>query len=349
MKQRDRYHAGASALVCLTLAAAPVAAQNEDQAGQPAPGRPEVAAIPEVGGVLTPPGRVLIEPSFQFSNSQVNRFTFLGVEILDTFLIGVIEAEDVDRDVFSPALDFRTGITRRLEVSLKIPYVYREERRSGTIPQLNAQDPVSIEREVDGDGLGDIELGLHYQLNEGRRGIFYVANLRYKSTTGEGPFEVPYDDNALEEKAATGSGFHGIEPSLTVLVASDPAVFYGNVGYLFNLGDDVDTTIGAGDNARRIGRVDPGDALRMSFGMSLAVNPKAAVSFGYKHDFIRETESEINGVEFRSSSLDVGSLLLGFSHALGPRSSLAANLEFGITADAPDVTVTIRLPFAFGD
>lgn len=348
MKQREGLYAGAPVLACLMLVTAPAAAQNEGEQPEPQAERPEVAAIPEVGGVLTPPGRWVIEPSLQFSNSQVNRFTFLGVEILDTFLIGVIEAEDVDRDVFSPALDIRTGITRRLEVSVKIPYVYREERRSGTIPQLDAQDPVSIEQEVDGDGLGDVELGIHFQMNDGPS-VFYVANLRYKSTTGEGPFEISYDADGLEREAATGSGFHGIEPSLTVLAASDPAVFYANVGYLFNLGDDVDTTIGAGDSARTIGYVDPGDALRLSFGMSLAVNPKAAVSFGYKHDFIRETESEINGVEFRSSSLDVGSLLLGFSHALGARSSLAANLELGITADAPDVTVTIRLPFVFGD
>ncbi len=350
MRSRGLWHANVLLAACAAMMTTTALAQPEtgpEPEPEPEPQRPEVAAIAEIGGVLAPPGRWLIEPSVQFSNSQVNRFTFLGVEILDTFLIGVVEAEDVDRDIFAPSLDIRTGITRRLEASVKLPYVFRDERRSGTIPQLQGDD-ISIEREVDGHGLGDVELGLHYQFNRGTGGVFYIGNLRYKSTTGEGPYEIEYNADGLEQEPATGSGFHGIEPSLTLLMPSDPAVFYGNFGYLFNLADDVDRTIGAGNAAQHIGRVDPGDAVRLSFGMSLSVNPRAAVSFGYKHVFIRETTTEINGVRFRSSSLDVGSLLLGFSHGMGARSSLAANLEIGVTADAPDVTITLRMPMAFG-
>src|SRR3546814_4865488 len=51
-------------------------------------------------GVLTPKGTLVVEPSIQYSHSQVNRFTFLGVEILDTFLIGLLEAQDADRDLY---------------------------------------------------------------------------------------------------------------------------------------------------------------------------------------------------------------------------------------------------------
>ncbi|UEX78303.1 transporter [Spiribacter halobius] len=314
------------------------------------PERPEVAAIADVGGVLTRDGALVVEPSIQLSNSQVNRFTFLGVEILETFLIGVLEAEDVDRDVISPALEFRYGVTDRFELGLEVPWVYREERRVARIPNVDTgEGSAPITQELDGDGLGDVSVSAHWQINRGDRdGPFWVANLRYKSTTGEGPFDIDYDDAAIEQELATGSGFEAVEPSITVLGTSDPLVLYANLGYLFNLEDDVNRTLGSGDQARRIGRVDPGDAVRTSFGLSVALNPNSSLSFGYKHDFIRETVTEINGTDFRSETLDVGALLIGYSHSLGPRLGAGVSLEIGATADAPDISVTFRLPYTFG-
>src|SRR3546814_3275808 len=71
-------------------------------------------------GVLTPKGTLVVEPSIQYSHSQVNRFTFLGVEILDTFLIGLLEAQDADRDLYQAAITGRFGITDRLEAEIKV-------------------------------------------------------------------------------------------------------------------------------------------------------------------------------------------------------------------------------------
>lgn len=342
---------GACALAASLAAGLAGAQETPDgpvgQAPQQAePERPEVAAIADLGGVLTRDGALVVEPSIQFSNSQVNRFTFLGVEILESFLIGVLEAEDVDRDVISPALEFRYGVSSRFELGLEVPWVYREERRVARIPDL---DEASVTQDLDGDGIGDVSVSAHWQMNRGDRdGPFWVANLRYKSTTGEGPFDIDYSDAAIEQELATGSGFEAVEPSITVLGTSDPLVLYANLGYLFNLSDDVNRTLGSGDEARRIGRVDPGDAVRTSFGLSVALNPNSSLSLGYKHDFIRETVTEINGTDFRSETLDVGALLIGYSHSLGPRLGAGVSLEIGATADAPDISVTFRLPYTFG-
>ena len=327
--------------------------------GQPPPEReqapPDVQAIADVGGVLTPKGVLVVEPALQFSNSQVNRFTFLGTEILSTFLVGLFEAVDTDRSVVSPQLNLRYGLSNRLEVGLKIPWVYREERRQARIPEVDSaeeSDSQVITETLRGEDIGDVELSLHYQFNGGE-GPYYVGNLRYKSRTGRGPFEVDFDAQGVEEELATGSGFHAIEPSLTVLVRSDPAVLYGNIGYVFNMDDEIDTTIGRGDNAQYIGSVDPGDSVRLSFGMALSVNQRTSVNLGYKHDFIDGTESEIGSsedstAEFETAELQSGSLLLGVSHRVDKRTSANFNLEIGATADAPDVVVTLSLPISFG-
>jgi hypothetical protein len=311
--------------------------------GQPPeqqPPRPEVQAIPQLGGVLTPKGTLVLEPSLQFSHSQVNRFTFLGVEILDTFLIGLIEAQDADRDLYQAAITGRYGITDRLEVELKIPYVFRDDQVSFIIPQVDPD--VQLTQDVNGDGLGDIELGVHYQINSGLEDWpIFIANLRYKSPSGKGPFDVDRGANGLETELATGSGFHGIEPSVTILYPNDPAVFFLNVGYFLHLPEDVDETF----NDQTIGKVNPGDAFRLSFGMAYSINERSSFTIGYKHDFIDETETEVNGIDLSASSLSVGSLLLGYGFQINNYSSVNLNLEVGVTDDAPDVLMTLRAPF----
>ncbi len=325
--------------------------QNMEQVGQPPPAQekqPEIQAIPDIGGVLTPQGRFVLEPEFQYSHSSVNRLTFRGVEILSTLLIGALNAEDVDRDTWTTSLTGRLGVTNRLELELKVPYVYREDTVTTTIAEVEPSFDQS--RSLSGDGLGDIEVAAHYQLNRNLDGgPFYVGNLRYKSTTGKSPFEIDRTDDGIERELATGSGFHSIEPSLTILFPSDPAIYFANIGYLFNLKKDVNERIGE----FVIGEVDPGDAIRMSFGMAYAINQKSSFTIGYKNDFIGETDTEFTdpdtGIKTTQTaeSLNVGSMLLGWSYQIDPDVALSLNLEFGVTEDAPDTTLTLRAPFGF--
>jgi hypothetical protein len=302
--------------------------------------RPQVQAIPELGGVLTPRGKLVLEPSIQFSTSQVNRLTFVGIEILEAFQIGLLEAQDADRDLIQVAFTARYGLTNRLELEAKLPYLYRRDRLTATIPSV--QNQPQIVRNLDGSGIGDVEFAVHYQLNRGLDGWpVFIGNLRYKTTTGKGPFDVSRGADGLETELATGSGFQAIEPSITALFPSDPAVFFGSLGYQFQLQDTINKTYGT----QTVGEVDPGDAIRLSFGMGYAINQRASFTLGYKHDYIRGTMTEINGVRLHSSSLQIGSLLLGYGYQLNERTAVNVNLELGITADAPDVLMTLRVPY----
>ncbi|WP_206609475.1 transporter [Thiohalobacter thiocyanaticus] len=247
----------------------------------------------------------------------------------------------MDRDYLAASLTGRYGLTDRLELEAKLPYVYRKDRRVATIPDVDGE---AFSRTLDGDGVGDLELALHYQLGWRRpANMYYVGNLRYKTTTGRGPFDVSRNGDGIETELATGSGFHALEPSLTLLYPSDPAVFFANLGYLWHIKDDVDKTFGE----QTLGEVDPGDAVRLSFGMGYSINPRASFTLGYKHDFIQETDTEINGVKLSTSSLDVGAMLLGYGFQLTDRAAVNLNLELGVTADAPDMVMTLRLPYSF--
>ena len=72
---------------------------------------------------------------------------------------------------------------------MKVPYVYRQD--STTARPLAQAAIVDSVFNSEGNGLGDIEFTARYQLNRGGPGTpFYVGSLRFKTTTGTGPFDV---------------------------------------------------------------------------------------------------------------------------------------------------------------
>lgn len=306
-------------------------------------GRPNVQAIPEIGGVLTPKNTLAIEPSFEYANSQVNRFTFQGIEIISAILLGVINIEDVDRDVLSTGVTGRWGFTNRLEGELKLNYIDRKDDYTVTVPEAETgANPAVLHNSLKGDGLGDVEVGLHYQFNQGLDGWpFFVGNMRYKFNNGKGPFEVDRDDNGLETELATGSGFNALESSITALYPSDPAMFFGNIGYVASFDENVNRTFGE----QTIEEFRPGDAVRLNMGMAYAINQRTSFTLGYKQDFVDEAEVDINGVTLDSPDLVIGSLFLSYGLRISPRSNFNFTLEAGLTADAPDMRITVNAPY----
>lgn len=311
---------------------------------KPENNRPDVPITSARGGVLTPKGMLVIEPSVEYAHTSVDRFVFQGVEIVDTVLIGVIDASLADREVVTTALGFRYGVTDRFEIDIKFPWLFRNDKMLDVIPDPLGGASTEQERTTKSNGLGDVEMGLHYQINDGGPDqAFYVANLRIKSNTGEGPFEVPRDPvTGLETELAMGSGFWGIEPSLTVLLPSDPAIFFGNIGYLWNIQENIDKTIAT----VLVGEVDPGDSVRASFGMGYGINEKASFSIGYQHDFILATKTELNGVWTTADRLDIGALSFGANYQVSDTTSVNLSVLTGVTEDAPDVRIVLRIPIA---
>jgi len=303
--------------------------------------RVQVAAIPENMGVLTPPGRLILEPSVEYVRSSANRLVFRGVEIVPGVQLGVIEADSADRDTLVGAVSAYYGLTDRLEVQARIPYVYRRDRVT-TLAQQDATATRSMT--LEGQDIGDVEVSARYQLNDGRAGRpIFVANARVKPPTGRGPFDVSYDSSGVARDLATGSGFWAAEAGVTMLYPSDPAVIFGGLSYLHNFSRDIDKSIG--DTV--VGRVDPGDSIGASLGFGLALNPRFSVSLGYSHNYIFPTETELGGTRQHSQPLQVGSMLMGWSFRLSDKLTLSNNFEFGVTSDAPDMRVVFRAPYRF--
>lgn len=329
----DYWRAGASQDPRQRPPEAPVPESTERQA--------QLAAIPEGMTVLSRQGQFSFDASAEYSRSSANRLVFRGIEIVPGVQIGVIEANEADRDTLGASLTGRYGITNRLEVDARIPYIKRDD----TITTVQQRDEaVTRTIHLKGDGLGDIEAGARYQLNGGQEGRpIFIAGLRVKSDTGEGPFDIPRDEFGVAERLATGSGFWGIEPSISMLMPSDPAVIFANLSYFVHMARDINQR--EGDIL--VGEVDPGDSIGGSIGFGFAMNPRFSYSLGYKHNWIRPTETELNNTVEKSDDLQVGSLLFGLSYRINDRFTLNGNFDFGVTEDAPDMRFILRVPIAF--
>jgi len=299
-----------------------------------------VEAVPEGQGVLTPAGRMVLDSSFEYTSSSTNRLVFRGIELVPGIQIGLIEASDADRTTLITTLGARYGLTNRLELEARVPALYRwdrievaQQRDEGIVRTIALK-----ERDI-----GDVEIALRYQLNRPRgQNPNRVANLRVQSDTGKSPFEVTYDEFGVATGLSTGSGFWAVQPGISMLLPSDPAVIFGSLGYLYHIPRNIDREIGGAF----IGRVDPGDAISGNLGFGFALNPRFSFSMGYRHSYIFPSTQEIGGSVERSNRAHVGSFTFGMSYRLSPRQSVNFGFEFGATADAPDVAVTVRFPLS---
>jgi hypothetical protein len=316
--------------------------QNQPgQVGQapPMPTKPpEVQALASVGGVLTPYGKVVIEPFLEYSRSSVNTFIVGGVEEVSTVIIGSIEANRTARDFVSSGVTARVGVSDRLELEVKAPFVWRQDSVSNTIPNQNNLTTTTI---AQGYGLGDLEAAAHYQINDGHEDWpFFIGNMRFKSDTGSSPYRAEFNSDGSAHTLATGSGFMAVEPSVTVIYPSDPATLFANLGYIHSFSETINGNVGG----TFIGKVEPGDTYSAALGMGVALNDRLSFTLGYEHDYVRPTLTQVTGGTQQSQSLQVGSALSGISFRVNPRTSIALNLAAGVTKDAPDAVVSLRVP-----
>jgi hypothetical protein len=332
--------------------------QTKDEAQTQPVGRPpekpparqqykEIEAIFREQGVLTPRGTLIVEPSFQYAFSSSTRVVLNGYTIIPTITVGLIDVRSVNRNTYIPALTARYGLTGRLEVNTYVPYVFRSDSASAAAVQGQTNERVF---NASGNNIGDIQFGMRYQFNMPMGGgPIFIGGLLAKSNTGKDPFNVPIDPSTgLETQLATGTGFWAIQPSVSIIFPSDPVVFFGSVNYLYNFGSNKRvTTVDISTNTTTVTtmKIVPGDTIGFNFGMGFAMNERTSFSFGYEHYIIGKTK--VNGsIPATAQITTLGSLLFGASYKLSDRVNLNFSLEAGITESAPDVQLTLRVPFS---
>lgn len=336
-------------------AISPVGEAPPEQA--PAP----VSVLGDQGGIVSRAGQFIVEGSVEYAHADRNRVLFRGIEVVESVLVGVFDVNESRQDAVTGAVGVRFGVSSRLEVGARAPYVYRSDQSVlGPIPGSNNPSGSSAGDRTfsaSGDGLGDVEASARFQVAGGTGGWpFLIANLQAVAPTGSDPFKVARDISGAPTEAATGAGFWGASGGLTAIMPTDPAVLFGSLSYTRNFGRDIGTTIGSA----QLDYAKPGDSLSSSLGFGVSLNERMSFNLGYGHSWsfgtrtvTRVLRSAAPGlpqtlsdpIESRSRDLQVGRYLFGVSYRMSERSTLNWMVEVGATDDATDIRTSLRIPF----
>ena len=320
----------------------PAPKQPVGEAPAPSERLPQTAQIFAEPTVLTRAGGFTLEPSLQYIYSSDNRVALVGFTIIPAITIGLIDIRRVSREAWYAALTARYGVTSRFELEGKIPYVYSS---TSTITRPLATPSVTDSTfDSDGHGLGDVELAGRYQINAFRGdNLVYIGGLRVRLPTGKGAFEVNYDPTTnLQTENPTGSGFYSVQPGISFVYPSDPAVFFGGLAYTYSFSRDV---------GNGFGTIKPGGVIDFSFGMGLALNERASFSFGFQLSRVGESSQSGDFSPFKSLSTSgtqtLGTARFGLTYAFTRQTALNLTLGIGVTNETPGLELTARVPISF--
>jgi hypothetical protein len=304
------------------------------------------------GGVLTPQGYLVVDPQLEYDYWNQNQVNVSGFSVVPGITFGNINVQRVQANYVTNRYIFRYGVTNRLEVNLQVPIVYAT---GSTTTQPLGPNAQVFSPGASSFNIGDLEFGASYQFNSGEHGWpIFLGNLLFKTHTGVGPFDVPiYTTNdpngiyiaGIQKRLPTGTGFYSLEPNVTVLFPTSPAVLFLNLLGGINFARTVDIPNLAG-GAPTSASLSPGDYISGTFGVGFAVNDQTSMTFSYQQEHV--FPSAENGSTIGGSSFDFGTFNFGLGFALTKNINLNLGAGIGVGPNNPVAKLLLEVPIKFG-
>ena len=295
-----------------------------------------------------------LTPSFSQVYSDSRFFTLNGFLALGAIFLGNINVSTQKSYVSIFGLGATYGLTPRLELSANVPLYSRDT----TFASVGANGASSLPSQTNSraTNLGDVSAGLFYQLaaeTEKRPNI--IAHVQATFPTGVSPYGIKLATDRSNTNLQypshlpTGQGVYQIDTGISFVKTADPAIFIGGADYYHNFvnhfGDistDPRTTL-PGDAV-------PGDSFSYNIGTAFALNEKTSMSFVYQDTRSTETKIRTGHAPYQSvigSGTNAALLNIGVNFALSGRRSVSTQLGFGLSSDAPNYQLSVRLPTRF--
>lgn len=226
----------------------------------------------------------------------------------------------------SITLGLRYGLLRDIEMSIDVPFVFREE--------TEIVGGWSLRRS--GEGLGDIGFGIRYEaLREGRLlwGRFLspsvILGVNYKSDMGKSP----YDALGVDE-LPVGSGHRNVGFELTISRIVDPVLIYGLGQYTVVLKREHDNI-----------NYDSGDIFNWSLGMGFSVNPWVSIGGGVGGSVA--SEFEIDGEKIVGSDRTSFHTFSNLTYTISEKLRFTVRTTLGINEEATDFALSSAIFYTF--
>ncbi len=306
----------------------------------------------ERGGALVAPWRLVIQPEFEYDHVSGQNVALSGFSIFQAILIGTVTVSKVKRDIFVPAVTLRLGIpplSRYLndsELSFRIPYVFRADQL--TFAGTGAQSGTTKSSGIRDNDIGDLELTYYYHLiNEGRWKSWVpdtILRLGGRFPTGTDPYSLKRELipglGLIPVEFPTGTGHYNFNLGLNFVKSIDPAVVYFNFTYYNTFDRNVGVQGGIDWGTVALGR-----GFEYNVGLLFALQEKLSLNFSLKQLVVGSTSS--HGATLPDTSLNAISFNIGATYVPSPRWAFDFVVGIGLSQDAPDVSILIRLPTTF--
>lgn len=300
--------------------------------------------------------RLTVENGLTYSRYDRKQLTLTGFLALDAIFLGNIAIENVESDTLTHNLALRYGLNPRLGLSLDVPYIVRrtvyQKGGAGGSAAAIAQE------ETQGHGLGDLTLSANYKLfTEAGVRPETVLTLGVTAPTGREPYGIAWqalerDDDgfirfAVPTEEPTGSGVWQATAGVSAVKTADPAILFANFGYVQPFTgsfDDLDNnpdTVNPGD-------VRLGHGFYYGAGVAFAFNQRTSLSISFSNRVTARARTRNEGedwVKIIGSDANAATLNLGVTYALNPKTTLVTQLGIGLTPDAPDFSLSFKLPY----
>ncbi|KZC18031.1 hypothetical protein RHOFW510R12_08550 [Rhodanobacter sp. FW510-R12] len=302
--------------------------------------------------------RLTIENGLSYNHYDRRQLTLNGFLALDAIFLGNIAIQNVKSDTLTYDLAARYGVSPRLTLNLDVPYLGR--RTSYQKGGAGGSAAAIAEEDTHGSGLGDVTLSANYRLfAETATRPDTVLTLGVTAPTGRSPYGIDWKvlerDNdkyirfAVPSRQPTGNGVWQGNLGVSVIKTMDPAIVFANVGYIHSFPrhfGDVDTD----PQTRTPGTVKLGDAYYFGAGVAFAFNERTSLSLSFSDKINGRASLKYHGAPWAKiigSDANAATFNMGVTYALSEHTTLVAMLGAGLTPDAPDYSITFKVPYMF--
>jgi hypothetical protein len=297
-----------------------------------------------------------LEDDLTYNHYDRAELTLNGFLALNSIFLGNIAIDRVTSDSLTNDVIGRYAITPRLSVNLDVPFVGRntDYQQGGAGGSAAALDEASST----GKGIGDVNLSVNYKiLTETAHRPDTVLTLGITAPTGQAPYGIKwndvassqYEEFAVPTKQPTGNGVWQATLGSSFVKTMDPAIVFGNVGYIHSFTrsfSDIDTD----PEVTTPGSVKLSDIYYYGAGIAFAFNDRASLSLSFSDRINGKDSLRTTGgpwTKIIGSQANAATLNLGFTYALSQHTTIVTILGMGMTPDAPDFTLTFKIPYMF--
>ena len=297
------------------------------------------------------------ENDLTYNHYDRAELTLNGFLALNSIFLGNIALDRVNSNSLTYDMIGRYAITSRLSANLDIPYVGRntDYQQGGAGGSAAAID----EHASTGKGLGDVNVSVNYKLlTEAPGRPDTVLTLGVTAPTGRAPYGIKwvnvasssqYEQFAVPTRQPTGNGLWQATLGTSFVKTMDPAIVFGNIGYIHSFErsfKDIDTD----PQISAPGSVRLADVFYYGAGLAFAFNERSSLSLSFSDRINGKDSLRQSGgpwTKIIGSQANAATLNFGFTYALNPHTTFVTVLGMGMTPDAPNFTLTFKVPYMF--